>query len=98
MNSRFPSSRWRTPLTQPPAGFTLLELLVVVAILGLLTTVVVPSLSHNVQSTELRNTARILAMDLARIRSRAIARQRQEILVVDAQPKDRAAYCPATLS
>lgn len=83
MNSRFSSSHCHTLLILLAAGFSLLELLVVLAILALLTAVVVPSLSHHVQSTELRNTARLLAMDLARTRSQAIVRQQQETLVLD---------------
>ena len=54
------------------AGFTLLELLLVVAIVGILVAIVLPSTQSTVYD-QLRSTAQIVATDLAYARSLAVA-------------------------
>lgn len=54
-----------------PAGFTLLEVLMVIALAGVLTAMVLPSAEPSVNE-QLRATARILATDLAYARSLAV--------------------------
>lgn len=54
------------------AGFTLLELLVVVGILSLLSVIVLPTLSGNVNARRYREAARIVSAFIAKSQSRAI--------------------------
>ncbi|MEN6450444.1 MAG: prepilin-type N-terminal cleavage/methylation domain-containing protein [Thermoguttaceae bacterium] len=56
----------------PPGGFTLLELLLVMAIVAALTAVVLPSAQPTIVE-QLRATAQIVATDLAYARSLAVA-------------------------
>jgi prepilin-type N-terminal cleavage/methylation domain-containing protein len=60
--------------TAPPrrAGFTLLELLVVITILSLLSVIVLPSLSGSVNSRRYRDAAKNVSAFIARCQSRAI--------------------------
>ena len=53
-------------------GFTLVELLVVIAILGLLSVMVIPNLSGNINSRRYREAARDTSAFIARCQSRAI--------------------------
>jgi prepilin-type N-terminal cleavage/methylation domain-containing protein len=53
-------------------GFTLMELLVVVAILGLLSVIVLPNISGNINSRRYREAARDVSGFVARCQSRAI--------------------------
>ena len=56
----------------PTAGFSLLELLLVVAVVGILLAIVLPSTQPSIYD-QLRSTARIVATDLAYARSLAVA-------------------------
>ena len=56
------------------AGMTLVELLVVVAILGLLAVTVLPSLSTSAEARRTREAARIVSSYIAKAQSRAIGR------------------------
>ena len=56
------------------AGLTLVELLVVVAILGLLAVTVLPTLSTSAEARRTREAARIVSSYLAKAQSRAIGR------------------------
>jgi prepilin-type N-terminal cleavage/methylation domain-containing protein len=53
-------------------AFTLIELLVVVAILGLLSVIVIPNLSGNIEARRYREAARDVSAFMARCQSRAI--------------------------
>jgi len=64
----------RTPLYRRPAGFTLLELLVVLAIAGLLVSLVPPVISAVVPGTKIKVAARELAVTLRDARNQAISR------------------------
>jgi len=57
---------------KPTAGFSLLELLLVVAMVGILLAIVLPSTQPSIYD-QLRSTARIVATDLAYARSLAVA-------------------------
>jgi prepilin-type N-terminal cleavage/methylation domain-containing protein len=57
---------------QARRGFTLVELLVVVAILGLLSVIVIPNIAGNINSRRYREAARDAAAFIARCQSRAI--------------------------
>jgi prepilin-type N-terminal cleavage/methylation domain-containing protein len=60
------------PASTTRAGFTLLELLVVITILSLLSVVVLPSLSGSVNSRRYRDAAKNVSAFIARCQSRAI--------------------------
>lgn len=65
------------------AGFTLFELLVVLALLGLVLALVPPLLSRGSAATELRIAAREVAAGLRQARSRAISRNGEIAVVID---------------
>jgi prepilin-type N-terminal cleavage/methylation domain-containing protein len=60
------------------AGFTLMELLVVVAILSLLSVIVLPNISGSVNSRRYRDVARNVSAFIARCQSRAIGSREQK--------------------
>lgn len=64
-------------------GFSLLELLVVLLLLGLMTTVVVPSLDRGLKKREVRKSAMKLAATARGLRSRAIYESTPQRLVFD---------------
>ena len=64
-------------------GVTLLELLVVLAILGLMAALVLPTFGSGVSTTELRSSARQLAAGLRAARSEAVAQRRETFLALD---------------
>lgn len=68
-------------------GFTLLELVVVLAIASLMIAVVPPLLSGLVGSAELRGTARQLAAGLRAARNEAVTRQHEAALVLDLEQR-----------
>jgi general secretion pathway protein H len=74
--SRAGSRRWS-------AGFTLLEILVVLAILGLAIALAVPVISRAMPSLELKTTARSVAAALREARGLAIADNREVVVTVD---------------
>lgn len=63
-------------------GFTLLELLVVLAILGLMAAMALPGRPPRASA---ESAARLLAGDLARARSQAIARNEEVMVVFDVE-------------
>ena len=65
------------------AGVTLLELLIVIALMGIVAALVVPMFGGPVSTSELRATARQLAAGLRLARSEALAERRETFLVVD---------------
>jgi general secretion pathway protein H len=58
-----------------PPGFTLLELLVVLAIAGLMISIAMPFTVRTIENAELRADAREAVSDLRQLRQRAIDRQ-----------------------
>jgi general secretion pathway protein H len=69
------------------AGFTLLELLIVIALMGIIAALVVPMFGGPVSTSELRATARQLAAGLRLARSEAVSERRETFLVVDVAGK-----------
>ncbi len=68
---------------RPAAGYTLVELLVVLAILGLITAIALPMFANALPGAELKAAARNLGADMRLARSRAIAGNRDVALSVD---------------
>ena len=69
------------------AGVTLLELLIVVALMAIIAALVVPMFGGPVSTSELRATARQLAAGLRLARSEAVSERRETFLVVDVAGK-----------
>ncbi len=67
------------------SGFTIIELLVVMAILAMAYTLAGPMVSTGVSGTELKASARQLAAGLRKARSDAISRRREAVLTVDVE-------------
>jgi general secretion pathway protein H len=65
------------------AGFTLLELLVVLAIVSLLAVTLPGRLTRGVDPVRMEAAARMIAIDLAKTRSAAMSSGRQTLFVVD---------------
>ena len=68
-------------------GVTLLELLIVMALMAILAGVVMPMFGGGVSTTELRGSARQLAAGLRSARSEALAQRRETFLVLDVAGK-----------
>lgn len=66
-------------------GFTLLELLVVLALFALALLVVPPMFSSGAPQVELKSTARVFASQLRRARSQAIARNAEVTFELDVE-------------
>jgi general secretion pathway protein H len=75
--------RARSPLHQPAAGVTLLELLVVLSIMAIVAALVLPRLGGGVSTGELKGAARQLAAGLRFARSEALATRRETQVVMD---------------
>ncbi len=67
----------------PAAGFTLIELVVVLALMSLVLAVVLPNLGPNTEVVELRAAASELRALLRATRSAAIAANRDLVLAID---------------
>ncbi len=64
-------------------GFTLLELLVVLAILGMLSALVAPAISRSLSGPDIVSTVRSLVSNLNLARSTAITRNQEVALTID---------------
>ena len=75
----------RTPFVMRSSarGVSLLEMLVVLAILGLVAALVLPTFGSGVSTSELRSSARQLAAGLRAARSEAVSQKRETFLLVD---------------
>jgi general secretion pathway protein H len=69
------------------AGVTLLELLIVIALMAIIAALVVPMFGGPVSTSELRATARQLAAGLRLARSEAVSERRETFLVIDVAGK-----------
>ncbi|MEO8536295.1 MAG: GspH/FimT family pseudopilin [Betaproteobacteria bacterium] len=70
-----------------PRGVTLLELLIVIALMAIVAGFVVPMFGGPVSTSELRAAARQLAAGLRLARSEAVSQRRETFLVVDVAGK-----------
>jgi general secretion pathway protein H len=68
-------------------GFSLLELMVVMVLVGLLFAVVGVSVTRSVSGAEIRNAARELTADLRYTRGQAIVQRQQQVFRVDADAR-----------
>jgi general secretion pathway protein H len=68
-------------------GLTLLELLIVLALMGLMAAITLPMLGSGVSTSELRASARQLAAGLRAARSDALAQRHEAFLLVDVAGK-----------
>jgi general secretion pathway protein H len=68
-------------------GFSLLELMVVMVLIGLLFAVVGVSVSRSVSGAEVRNAAREVTAGLRHTRGQAIIKREQQVFTVDADAR-----------
>jgi general secretion pathway protein H len=66
-------------------GFTLMEMLVGLAILTLALTLVPPLFTNVITSTQIKSATRILAASLKQVRSEAISKQTETTLTLDVE-------------
>ena len=64
-------------------GFTMIELLVVLAIIAIASALIIPMFGKGVSTTELKSAARQLAAGLRLARSEAVSQRRETFLVLD---------------
>lgn len=70
-----------------PAGFTLVEVIVVIAIIGIAVTMGIPSYKQWVQNTQIRNAAESIQGGLQRARAEAIGRNENIEFVLGTNPR-----------
>ena len=74
--------------TRPAAGFTLLELMVVLVLMGLITGVAMPMIANILPGHQLKAAARDLLTGLSQARAQAVLQRREVALTVDLQHHD----------
>lgn len=72
-----------SPICKSTRGFTLLEMMVVMVIAGLMLALVPPLFSNAVSGTQLKGSARTLAIALRETRSLAIIRNTKQLVLLD---------------
>ena len=72
---------------RPAAGFTLVELLVVLVIAALALSLVGTSISRNISGAEMRTAARKVAASLRYTRTQAILTKSEQVFVVDTEQR-----------
>ncbi len=70
------------------AGFTLLELLVVLMLMAMVYALAVPMISAGMPGTELKGAARQLAAGLRQARSLAVTRKEESTLILDVEQRN----------
>ena len=70
------------------AGFTLLELLVVLALMVMVYALALPVISASLPGTELKGAARQLAAGLRKARSQAVTRKEEAVLTIDVEQRN----------
>jgi len=70
------------------AGFTLLEILIVLSIMALGAALVIPTFGSGVSNTELKGAARDLAAGMRLARSEAIATRQETLVTLDIESKN----------
>src|SRR5688572_542865 len=68
-------------------GFTLLEMLIVLAIMGFVVGIVIPRITTGVSTSELKSAARQLAAGLRSARDGAVAQRVDNILTIDVEKR-----------
>jgi general secretion pathway protein H len=77
----------RGRVSRSAVGVTLIELLVVLVLMGVIAAMVVPMISGQVSTTELKGAAREVAAGLRFARSEALAKRREMRLVFDLEQR-----------
>ena len=84
-----------SPAGSPARGFTLIELMLVLMLLGLATVIVLPNVEKGMQDREVRRSAFGLAAAARNLRSRAIDEGMPQLLILDLEQNNyRAARGP----
>jgi general secretion pathway protein H len=77
------SPQARADAMRTASGFTLIEMLVVLTLIGLLVAVVIPMFGSGVSTTELKSDTRAVAAGLRQARAQAIAQRGEAVLMLD---------------
>jgi general secretion pathway protein H len=75
--------RHRSDIMRRHAGFSMIELLIVLVIIAIASALVIPMFGKGVSTTELKSAARQLASGLRLARSEALTQRRETFLVLD---------------
>lgn len=70
-------------MRRPRFGFTLVEVLLVLAIMAIVTVIAMPTLVHSIRGNRLRTAARTVTMAGRYARSMALLQQREVVLTLD---------------
>jgi general secretion pathway protein H len=73
------------PTRLTPSGLTLIETMVALAVMAFILTLALPTISGRQGRSELRTTATAIGTALRAVRSRAVARNHEEVFLVDTE-------------